>query len=157
MIKYRLHCTDGHEFEAWFKSSAAYEAQEKSGHVVCPECGSTHVTRSIMAPSVATSRSRERTSQADPAPPADTALAAERPVTAKFPTEVMRVMRELRREVEAKAEYVGPRFAEEARKIHHDESPARGIYGEASLTEAKELADEGIPFLPLPKLPEDEN
>jgi hypothetical protein len=69
--------------------------------------------------------------------------------------EMLEVMRKVRRHVEANAEYVGPKFAEEARKIHHEETEARGIYGEASLAEAKELVEEGIGVLPLPRLPED--
>ena len=66
-------------------------------------------------------------------------------------------MRQLRAAVEEKADYVGPRFAEEARKIHYEESEARGVYGEASADEAKALAEEGIPVLPLPRLREDLN
>ena len=71
--------------------------------------------------------------------------------------EIAKAMREIRRKVEETAEYVGPRFAEEARRIHYKETGEKGIYGEASLTEAKELADEGIDFMPLPVLPEDQN
>ena len=66
-------------------------------------------------------------------------------------------MRKLREHVTQNAEYVGPRFADEALKIHHEESEARGIYGEASETEAKLLREEGIEFYPLPVLPEDHN
>jgi hypothetical protein len=71
--------------------------------------------------------------------------------------ELAAAMRKLRAEVEAKSEYVGPRFPEEARKIHYEEAPARGIYGEASAEEAKALKEEGIEFFPLPNLPEDHN
>ena len=67
------------------------------------------------------------------------------------------MLRKVRREVEAKADYVGPRFAEEARKIHFDEAPPRGIYGEATLDEVRELHEDGIDCLPLPVLPEDRN
>ena len=66
-------------------------------------------------------------------------------------------MRKLRAEVESKSEYVGSRFSEEARKIHYEETPARGIHGEATAEEAKSLSDEGIEFFPLPVLPEDRN
>ena len=66
-------------------------------------------------------------------------------------------MRKLRAEIESKSEYVGPRFSEEARKIHYEESPARGIHGEATADEAKALKEEGIEFYPLPILPEDQN
>jgi hypothetical protein len=66
-------------------------------------------------------------------------------------------MRTLRAEIEAKSEYVGPRFPEEARKIHYEEAPPRGIYGEATSEEAQALSEEGIEFFPLPSLPEDHN
>ena len=77
--------------------------------------------------------------------------------TVALPAEMAEFLRKVRREVEAKAEYVGPKFADEARKIHYDEAPERGIYGEASLDEVKALHDEGIDCLPLPVLPEDRN
>ena len=63
----------------------------------------------------------------------------------------------LRKQVTENADYVGDKFAEEARKIHYNEVEARGIYGEATGDEAQALADEGIDFLPLPSLPEDRN
>ena len=66
-------------------------------------------------------------------------------------------LRKLREEAVAKAEYVGPRFAQEARRIEDKEAPARGIYGEATLDEARALIDEGISFMPLPVLPDDLN
>ncbi len=146
MIKYRLNCHKGHDFEAWFSNSDAFDGQARRGQVVCPSCGSAKVEKAIMAPAVAT-RKGENSS----------AAASQKKGGREIPAEVLHVMRELRREVESKAEYVGPRFAEEARKIHFEETAPRGIYGEASLTEAKELAEDGVPFLPLPKLPEDKN
>jgi hypothetical protein len=147
MIKYRLRCKKGHEFEGWFSDSAGYEKQAKRGVVTCPDCGSNNVEKALMAPSVSTRR-RERES----APQQLSETDAKRLALQK---EMLEVMRKVRRQVEENAEYVGPRFAEEARKIHHEESEARGIYGEASLAEAKELVEEGIDILPLPRLPED--
>lgn len=142
MIKYRLACDEGHEFEGWFQNSAAFDAQAARGHVACPHCGTAKVEKAIMAPSVATRGRRE------PGPAGSDQFHAE---------QMARLMRKIREEVRKDAEYVGPRFAEEARKIHLDESPARGIYGEASLEDAKSLVEEGIPFLPLPRLPDDLN
>ena len=66
-------------------------------------------------------------------------------------------VRKVRDEIQDKAEYVGGRFAEEARKIHFNESPSRGIYGEASSDEVKSLAEDGVPFLPIPRVPDDMN
>jgi hypothetical protein len=70
---------------------------------------------------------------------------------------LMQMMREMRKSVEANAEYVGDRFADDARKIHYAESEKRGIYGEAKPEDAKALIDEGIEVHPLPRLPEDSN
>jgi hypothetical protein len=71
--------------------------------------------------------------------------------------EMVETLRKMRRYVEDNADYVGGKFAEEARRIHYNESEARGIYGEASLDDARELAEEGIEAFPLPRLPEDQN
>jgi hypothetical protein len=157
MIKFSLICQDGgHEFEGWFQSGAAYEAQLASEQLVCPHCGSHAIDKAIMAPAVARSAEREpRATKKEEHAASDLAAAA--PETKIPPQELHRLLRQYRQEVHAKAEYVGGRFAEEARRIHFDESPARGIYGEASADEAKELAEDGIPFLPVPRLPEDLN
>ena len=137
MIKYQLVCDKEHEFAGWFQSGDAFDRQVKRKLVDCPSCGSTKVRKALMAPNVAVRK--------------------EQAVSQQTRAEIMKAMRELRRKVEDNAEYVGPRFAEEARRIHYKESEEKGIYGEASLAEAKELADEGIDFVPLPVLPEDQN
>lgn len=160
MIRYKLQCNKNHEFEAWFGSSTAYDRQAKRGHVECPQCGSKKVTKALMAPGVATSEKRERGREQLPVPVAQATEVAAAPEAAErtqLQQKFLQVMREIRREVESKAEYVGPKFAEEARKIHHEETQARGIWGEATLEEARELVEEGIDCLPLPPLPEDKN
>ena len=147
MIRYRLQCRKGHEFEAWFRNSAAYERQAKRGQVTCVSCGSAEVSKAIMAPSVATG-----------AEPAEITLANPEAATAAGKrAELRALMRRLRAEVEKSAEYVGPRFPEEARKIHYEEAEPRGIYGEASLEDARELHEEGIEFYPLPRLEDDQH
>jgi hypothetical protein len=165
MIRYRLACPKSHEFEAWFPSSEACDKQIARKLVACPECGATKVAKALMAPSVVTSeRKAKRPSR--PRAPAPESTAAEPPVPQRQVAQSMltgpqrqmlRKLKELRDKVLADAEYVGPRFADEARKIHHEEVPGRGIYGEASLTEVEELANEGIDVLPVPILPEDHN
>lgn len=67
------------------------------------------------------------------------------------------MLRKLRAELAANSDYVGPKFPEEARKIHYDEAPARNIHGEATREEAGALDAEGIAVFPLPPLPEDQN
>lgn len=163
MIKYAVQCKKGHGFEAWFQNSDAFDKQTKRGLVACPDCGSTKITKALMAPNVsARTRAKgktltvtaEKASRA--AQPAQATQAVATPPTA-LPAEMVEVLRKIKQEVEAKADYVGPKFAEEARKIHYNEAPERGIYGEASLEDVKELHDEGIDCLPLPVLPEDRN
>lgn len=163
MIRYRLNCNKSHEFEAWFGSSTAYDRQVKKGQVECPECGSRKVTKAIMAPGVSTrGRSSEPTEQAvvpaqQPEAPTPAPPSPEAAQHAEMHKQFLSMMRQVRAEVEKKAEYVGPKFADEARKIHHKETEARGIWGEATLKEAQELAEDGIDCLPLPRLPEDSN
>ena len=142
MIRYSLSCDSGHDFEGWFASSDAFDTQKGQGSVTCPACGSSEVDKALMAPNVATSRKKD-----------SVRLAANVPDQ----QEVVATLRKLRQHMTENADYVGPKFAEEARKIHYNESEKRGIYGEASSEEARALAEEGIEFHPLPVLPEDHN
>jgi hypothetical protein len=158
MIRYRLKCERRHEFEAWFPSSAAYDRQAKRSLVTCPKCGSAKVGKAIMAPSIAKGGKRKRVDKA----PEQTPAQAQAPPASETHRvaahgDLAAAMRKLRAEIEAKSEYVGPRFSEEARKIHYEEVPARGIHGEATSEEARALIEEGIEFFPLPILPEDQN
>jgi len=168
MIRYRLACTKSHEFEAWFPSSAACDAQIAKKLVACPQCGATKVAKALMAPSVVTSEqkakraSRKRTPDSEPSPPAIPVQApAPQPSTQHLLTgpqrEMLQQLKAIRDKILSDAEYVGPRFADEARKIHLEETPGRGIYGEASPAEVEELASEGINVFPVPVLPEDHN
>ena len=142
MIKYSLSCDSGHPFEAWFASSDAYEKQSAAGTLLCPVCGSAEVDKALMAPAVATSRKKDAVRLAANVPEHKEMIAA---------------LRKIRNQMTENADYVGPKFAEEARKIHYNETEKRGIYGEASSDEARSLAEEGIEFHPLPVLPEDHN
>jgi hypothetical protein len=163
MIRYRLKCEKRHEFEAWFSDAAAYDTQASRGQVSCPRCGSFKVEKTLMAPSIVKGTRRKRAAKAPAKESAAESVAAAPPQAAQ-PVELHRLaahgplaaaMRKLRTEIEAKSEYVGARFPEEARKIHYEETPPRGIYGEATREEAQALSEEGIDFFPLPSLPED--
>jgi hypothetical protein len=140
VIKYRLHCSKGHEFEAWFSSSTAYDMQVESQQVCCPECDGHEVVKAVMAPNVALRGAAESVSS-----------------TVDKASTVAQVLREFRRALLAKAEDVGQRFPEEARKIHYGEAEPRGIAGTASGEEAQALIEEGIDILMLPPLPEEAN
>ncbi len=169
MIRYRLACQKSHEFEAWFPSSEGCDAQIAKKLVACPTCGSTKVAKTLMAPSVVTSE-RKAKSRARRRPPAEVTetpavgameapapIAASRQMLSGPQREMLRQLKTMRDKILADAEYVGPRFAEEARKMHSDDAPSRGIYGEASVTDIEELASEGIDIFPVPVLPEDHN
>ena len=147
MIHYDLICDKGHAFDGWFRNSAAYDEQARGGLVTCTQCGSAKVEKQLMAPGIPVKSNRKAdASKTMVAAPADPRLA-----------ELMTMVREMRKHVEENAEYVGDRFAEEARKIHYEESEQRGIYGQTTPDEAKALIEEGITVHPLPRLPEDGN
>jgi hypothetical protein len=138
VIVYSLHCPKGHEFEGWFKDSSAFDAQSKSGKLLCPVCNSKKIEKAPMAPALAGSVGERNLPVEPPKSAADELRKARQFMTG------------LRKFVEDNAEYVGPKFPEEARKIHYGESEERHIYGEASLEDARELIEEGVEVAPLP-------
>ena len=154
MIRYSLICDAAHEFESWFASSASFEEQAKRGFVTCPVCNSAKVERAVMAPNVA----RTDLGPKVPGPVVEApAPAAAAPAPVALMSEKEQAFREmvtaLHRHVSENAEHVGPRFADEALKIHHGEAEERAIYGEATPADARMLHEEGVEFLPLPRLP----
>lgn len=157
MIRYRLQCSEEHQFEGWFQSSAAYEAQEAAHQVVCPLCGGRDVRRAVMAPRITQSRHQdvagEATGQTVSEAPAP-ALMSNAAEAGRL-GELIEEVRAMRRQLLQSSDYVGPRFAEEARRIHFEEAPNRAIHGEASADEVAALNEDGIDVLPLPRLPED--
>ncbi len=156
MIRYALVCNRSHNFESWFQDSAAYDKQSKRGLVSCPHCGSSKVEKAIMAPRLASSEQREAPAEM---PPAAAAAEEKTPVAMVSPQEheFRKKLKELRDHLTKNADHVGPKFPEEARKMHYGEIEHRSIYGEASPDDAKALAEEGIEFHPLPVLPDDRN
>ena len=166
MIHYALVCEREHEFEGWFRSSSDFEAQAARGILSCPVCGSSKVTRGLMAPAVSTGRTADAAPEPEAAaPPAATGGAAPvpAPVASLGPNEdprralAIEFLRRVRETVLENATYVGDTFAEEARRIHYGEAEERGIYGEATREEAEALEEEGIAVTVLPVLPEDRN
>ena len=131
MILFKLRCAAEHEFEAWFRDGAAYERQAARGQIACPECGDSAIEKAPMAPRLARAGGAATPS----------------------PEQMRRMLQQMRQHVEANCDYVGPRFAQEARRIHRGEADARGIYGEATDTESQELADEGIEVARIPWVP----
>lgn len=142
MIRFSLRCGQGHEFEGWFGGSEQFEVQKAGRQVACPLCSDTDIEKALMAPAISTARAKEGVQVAANVPAG---------------TETVDLLRKFRAQVTQNAEYVGDRFAEEARRIHYDEVEKRGIYGEANRDEVRSLLDDGIGFHPLPVLPEDHN
>lgn len=146
MIVYRVVCPEGHEFDGWFRDSSSFDAQVEAGDVACPWCGATQVSKALMAPNLAKSRTLS--------PRAGTAAKSD---LSRAQKQVAKAVRKIRDHVESHFDYVGAQFAEEARRIHHGQSEERGIYGEATGKEVKELHEEGVDVAPLPELPEKAN
>jgi hypothetical protein len=154
MIHYALRCAGGHEFDGWFKDSASFDVQARSGLLDCPVCADTKVERALMAPNL-----RTRTA-ALPAPeaPASAAPPAATPVptasvSTPMPDQVRAVLQRIRADVEKSCDYVGPRFAEAARGIATGAEPPRPIYGEATPEQEAELAEDGIEVSRIPWVP----
>ena len=132
MIRYALRCSDGHDFDGWFRSADAFDTLRDAGQVGCTVCGSTAVQKAPMAPALP---ARDEARPLAPASPVEQALAA------------------LRRQVEANSDYVGSDFANHARAMHEGEMPRRSIHGEARIDEARKLVEDGVPIAPLPFAP----
>lgn len=128
MIRFHLKCDQDHSFESWFQSGNAFDKLKAAGMISCAQCGTTKVAKSVMAPAV--SKSQITAPRPDP-----NAIAA------------------LRERVESTSDYVGKKFAKEARDMHDGLTPERAIYGEANFAEARKLVEDGIPVVPLPFMP----
>ncbi|MFS4437221.1 DUF1178 family protein [Paracoccaceae bacterium GXU_MW_L88] len=126
MIRYRLKCAAGHEFESWFKNADAFDKLKGRGLVECATCGSTEIEKALMAPGLGA-----------------------------LSDEAGKARRKAAADLRAKGEDVGPRFAEEARAIHNQERPERLIYGKANREEVRELLEDGVPVAPAPFLDHD--
>jgi len=154
MIRFTLKCEDGHGFESWFASSDAFDRLISENRVNCPSCGSTAVEKAMMAPPVRPARNtsnapKQMQADGDNAPSGDIALA-----NAPDP-EVAKAIAKLREHVEKTSDFVGNRFADEARKMHVGDTPERAIHGQASAAEARDLIEDGVPVLPLPFRPKE--
>ncbi len=149
-----LQCAQGHGFEGWFGSEEDFQSQQARALVQCPLCGDATISKKLSAPRLSLSRAsapeaRERSESSDRSEQSEQALAVAGPQDADMAKRWMEIGRHLM----ANTTDVGTRFAEEARKIHYGEAPERGIRGQTSAREARELIEEGIGVLPF-ALPE---
>ena len=131
MIKYNLKCENNHNFDAWFSDSSNFEEQNKKNLIFCPKCNSTKIEKNIMAPNIG-SKKQSYTN----------ALKTEK--------NYEKIIKNVRKHVEKNFEYVGNKFADEARAIHYGEKEEREIYGETSVEEAVDLIEEGVNVSPIP-------
>ena len=136
MIRYALLCEHEHDFEGWFGASADFDDQQARGLIACPICTSKAVRKAIMAPAVAGTKRRDQ----DQTPAQTQAM-------------MMEAMGRVRRHVEETFDDVGDAFATEARAIHEGRSEDRGIYGQATAAEVRDLVEDGVPIAPLPPEP----
>lgn len=155
MIRYQLRCDADHDFESWFRDSAAYEGQREKKLVACPVCGSAKVEKAIMAPALGRG-TKKSSGEPAPAPAAPDAL---QPVAlmSEKERELRDMLRAVREHVVKNSDYVGEDFATVARQMHEGEVEKRSIYGEASAEEVKSLIEDEIEVHPLPTLPDERN
>ena len=131
MIKYNLKCENSHNFDAWFSDSSNFEEQNKNNLIFCPKCNSTKIEKNIMAPNIG-SKKQSYTN----------ALKTEK--------NYEKIIKNVRKHVEKNFDYVGDKFADEARAIHYGDTEEREIYGETSVEEAVDLIEEGVNVSPIP-------
>ena len=129
MIRYTLNCNNGHQFDSWFSDSASFEKLREKGHLECAICSSKKIEKSLMAP-VVTAKKKE------------TLLSKQ--------SALEKEIKALKQKIKATATDVGENFSAEARAMHYGEKEEKPIVGKTTIDEAKELAEEGIPFTPLP-------
>ena len=129
MIRYTLNCNNGHQFDSWFSDSASFEKLREKGHLECAICSSKKVEKSLMAPVVTPKKKETLLSKQS---------ALEKEINA------------LKQKIKATATDVGENFSAEARAMHYGEKEEKPIIGKTTVDEARDLAEEGVPFIPLP-------
>jgi len=151
---YDLLCGGGHRFEGWFISAEDFAGQQERGLVSCPTCGTAEVRR---VPSATRANSGAAAPAAMPVPAAKGGAPVPEGSDGKDAFAIAQLLySKMLDEILSKSEDVGTGFAEEARKIHREEAPARSIRGKATDEEHQALVDEGIPVARLPIPPSDQ-
>lgn len=162
MISFDLSCSHGHVFEAWFRSSADYDAQAAAALISCPQCGDSAVSKAVMAPNIGRKGNQLAPAAPMPAAPAN-ATPATPATSAPVPAPVMSggaplpapvlamaaALAKAQAEALPKSTWVGDEFAARARAMHAGEEDQALIHGKATRAEAEALAEEGVPVLPL--------
>ena len=151
MITFDLNCSNGHQFEGWFASSADFDAQKSGGLLACPACNNGIVQKALSVPNVPR-KGNQRPALLPSETPAAAETSVDAPATAVLPPAMAELVQKLARaqsEMLDKSQWVGGNFAETARAIYYGEEPDRLIHGETSSDEAKALVEEGVGLVPL--------
>lgn len=150
MIAYDLVCKAGeHRFEGWFGSSSDFDDQKSQGLLACPVCGDVEVAKAVMAPNVGRKGNQQPSARKSDDGAEAVALANMPEMPAEM-VEMIAKVAEMQAKMLEKSDWVGDRFADEARAIHYGDAPDRIIHGNATIDDARELHDEGISVAPLP-------
>ena len=131
MIVFNLICNDcSTEFEGWFESSKDFEKQKRKNFLSCPTCNSLEINKSLMSPNISKKSNSKKESKRKKA--------------------MINSIKKYKKIIEKNFDYVGDNFTEEAKQMKYGEKEERPIYGEATLDQTKELAEEEIEVVPLP-------
>lgn len=154
MIKYSLKCVEEHcnknePFDGWFQNSASFEEQIDAGYVSCPYCGSLNIKKNLMSPSV------KSTKEKSPNVISKNVKHSEMNNNSYKQIDMMVMLRNLKKEIQNNAEFVGNNFTKEAKAIHEGKSKERAIYGQADEKDLEELKSKNIDFINVPWVQDD--
>ena len=165
MVIYDLECSLGHRFEGWFPSIDAFGTQLEKCFVTCNQCGSKQIKKipsggHIMAgshsqPQLATSTNSILPNANLPATQTPQTLAGPTPALSNVDPVVL--LKTLHQFIKTTCKDVGPEFADKAIQMQHGEIPKEPIHGTATDVDYEKMADEGVEYSLIPKLPEEFN
>ena len=154
MIKYSLKCVEencnkNEPFDGWFQNSTSFKKQIDNGYISCPYCGSLNIKKNLMSPSVKSSK------QKTPKIISNNLKHNELNKNTNKQIDMMVILRNLKKEIQKNAEFVGKNFTKEAKAIHEGKSKERAIYGQADAKDLEELKSKNIDFINVPWVQDD--
>ncbi len=154
MIKYSLKCSEVNclkkePFDGWFQNSTSFKKQIKTGYISCPYCGSLKITKNLMSPSLKINKEMR------PKKNLKNVKKNEFNEQPNNQLDMMVVLRNLKKEIQKNAEFVGKNFVKEAKAINAGKSKKRAIYGQANAKDLKELKEKNIEFINVPWVKDD--
>ena len=134
MIVFDLICkTCSAQFEGWFENTKEFENQKRKKIINCPSCNSWNIKKFLMAPNLLQKNNSKK--------------------EVKLKKAMANNIEKYKKIIKKNFDYVGENFTEEAKKMKYGDKEERPIYGEATLEQTKELAEEEISIVPLPWAP----